>query len=1427
MQSAQLFSHRTSNLLVVCILQLVLMSHRAHSFPDIPTAVKPLGFHVLDVVQDKGTQLIQVIYNITASSSVVAIPYFSKSNWWKVDGANQWDIKNNPCYGSDDLCCIKALYDTYQVDRSDGAWYDGTDTEDPLCVDGVNAIVGRSIDNVPLYEMSYPSTIVASDILMDTLNTFTEADGLSYSSVLHGDVYMVTMTFPLRYFIPVLENGGGHANIALERNVEGVVKYQFFIGVVFITPRRSDNSVYIDVVQQNIEFTKSDFMFFSTATDQDRTPVHSVDLFIHQGRSSSNKVMQYVEFYIGYDESVYVGGIQLNMDSLKWIRSSSYESNYSKWNTPCGLQGYYTKEAIQENGKSETESFQDITCLPQTPSFCQCRQGRLWLPFHIEDASPEKGFISGPDFVDNIYMQLSVTLIDSNGDGVEAFIFTSIDLDTFPVLEHCKSSILEFNTLVDVLTVTAAIGVEQGQGTVLQSHLSTISSTSTIFMEEGPANILPSYSSAALDIQISMNAQFGTQTKFRLDNLIVMNFLGKDNDAYQDMMDKIKTGTAFTVTKSDTASKLYSIQPNVDELCTQIYDRSVLHIDNFYCMWRSVIVDDTVLPEFEESIFYMDQMGNFDEEQNANTDYYTAFLSWYDKTYESGLNPESEIGKNYLYDRCISYDRLSKSGYYPAYGVNDQEYETVEIPAKGSYGCVFIDPGYRWISRRNGASQMSTFDISDKTLVAAILTIVQTDGTTGRRLLMHDGEDISMYHIDESEIETDSKPIMMSQELGDQKHAASSQHTTSNENDLDIRSLIDPTAVANTWSPQSIAKMQTNYIQHHLLHGSVLRPRNVREMSASPQKGVQSLPYLLYERNRKAGRNLLSYYESEAEHLHLKTIMDQSSSSSLVQDNDWVMSDLNIAYMTGHNNYTWQMFNFHVFKQKEISWSVFRSNLQNVFQHCNHLMGADVIGANVTGLLAHSDSEDLYQNISARGQSTAVHVYGILRSQNVFSALFRETLKCILAVSVSSTTSLTVSQVIMRAQNCSSSTFASTQQQLIDNLFLTSCGNGMTPLNEDTCSVIYNPIKVNPEPAALFYTAADAVAPVLFFKIVLDKFVAAEDEEALVASTRENLAYSLNVQIDTILLELKTKSESLVPTRRRLLAVEQSLLVWVYPEPSGRGYSAFPPESTSPGDVYAQKRGSIQRGLVNLVGTSRMSETAETVETGFSVAPVLPLALGHFSLCIVDMVITPIFLRSIDKETLLQSLVTELSVEFLIPKSQVRLITMNRAEDSDDLRIITEIRVATSSRARQLSMMLRDNAISFARKIQQRISQKGLSTGTTLFSVVVKPGNFLLPEHATNERVNGVEVVFSIIGIVVSMVGLLLIWFACYSHPFNDDEANHLHMKALSAIQVQEPRPLAITMRIPGSREFVANLDPQLHYPTHHMYRDYIPMRVG
>jgi hypothetical protein len=53
-----------------------------------------------------------------------------------------------------------------------------------------------------------------------------------------------------------------------------------------------------------------------------------------------------------------------------------------------------------------------------------------------------------------------------------------------------------------------------------------------------------------------------------------------------------------------------------------------------------------------------------------------------------------------------------------------------------SYGCLYVDPGYRWISRTGASGPTSPFAISDKTIVAAVLTITTGDGTVVRRRLL-------------------------------------------------------------------------------------------------------------------------------------------------------------------------------------------------------------------------------------------------------------------------------------------------------------------------------------------------------------------------------------------------------------------------------------------------------------------------------------------------------------------------------------------------------------------------------------------------------------------------------------------------------------------------------------------------------------------
>ena len=46
------------------------------------------------------------------------------------------------------------------------------------------------------------------------------------------------------------------------------------------------------VMQENIEFTKSDIGFFTVSTQHDRSATKSVDAFIHQGKQRLKRMQQ-------------------------------------------------------------------------------------------------------------------------------------------------------------------------------------------------------------------------------------------------------------------------------------------------------------------------------------------------------------------------------------------------------------------------------------------------------------------------------------------------------------------------------------------------------------------------------------------------------------------------------------------------------------------------------------------------------------------------------------------------------------------------------------------------------------------------------------------------------------------------------------------------------------------------------------------------------------------------------------------------------------------------------------------------------------------------------------------------------------------------------------------------------------------------------
>jgi len=712
-------------------------------YAETATTVPP-GFNVYDVRQDEGTQRMHVILNISGGDQVHPLLYFTpKQDGTEGTGAGDtFDVNNHPCVSApDDICCLKRFYEEYGILDAPGLPGQVCDSEGTF-----SSIQSPSSQDSSLAPLSFPGTLDGSNLFEGAESAYKA--GMSVTMEGAGSNRQVTLKFPIDYLD---QNTGGGAHARVSKTGEHEWKYEFYVGVVFISTRTDSAGVRVQVLQHNIEFTKSQYMFFSVASQQERTPVQSVDMFVHQGKASDNRLMQYVEFFMGYDRDVY-DQVSVTLPSIKYAKAASYDT--AVWKLPCGETGF--REGAN---RSFYDEFENLACLPHDPHFCECVGGRLWIPFNQEDATAEHGYIAGPDFENVIFIQMMVELVEkATGDVVEANVFASVDLSSYPVLEHCTTSITEFQSVADVIHVSASTGIEGDTGTPLSLSVNFTGGVEEIGAD---ADVKPSYASAALSLEFNMGRyfmdDFGRANEMHIDSLVVMNFLADDGVVYDAMKRSIAAGHGFSVVRTEGGPSVQlNIVPNIDAGSCERVQGTDLSGVNFNCMWREVVNDGAVVPAFQESVFLMDTMAVHThtqaEHEGAVGGPYGEFLEWFDTTYLTGTTPDSTRGRDYLYSRCKGYDgKLSADAADIAYAE-----KTAYTPLKphGDYSCLFIDPGYRWVSRAVGQTVGSSYDISDKTIVAGILTIRGTNGViSGRRLLTFDGDGVKLRQLDEADDE--------------------------------------------------------------------------------------------------------------------------------------------------------------------------------------------------------------------------------------------------------------------------------------------------------------------------------------------------------------------------------------------------------------------------------------------------------------------------------------------------------------------------------------------------------------------------------------------------------------------------------------------------------------------------------------------------
>jgi hypothetical protein len=239
-----------------------------------------------------------------------------------------------------------------------------------------------------------------------------------------------------------------------------------------------------------------------------------------------------------------------------------------------------------------------------------------------------------------------------------------------------------------------------------------------------------SYAEAVIAVEFDaitfLSREFAASYKYRIDSLLILNFLGLTNTHFERIRDMVTTGSGFVVEQLDGHTH-YTLTPDfgVDILCPEVGDTLGISTGHMQCFWRRAIVANEVQPVARESIYYYRKNGT-DDRDNAK--------SWIAENILGGTSTWSVQKASKYFDKTCERNNAAQS-------------------ESRSYGCLYIDPGYRWVSRlHEHSSKMSPFSISDKTIIVAIMTIVSDTGDVIRRRLLTVDNNQVQTGIDDMEI---------------------------------------------------------------------------------------------------------------------------------------------------------------------------------------------------------------------------------------------------------------------------------------------------------------------------------------------------------------------------------------------------------------------------------------------------------------------------------------------------------------------------------------------------------------------------------------------------------------------------------------------------------------------------------------------------
>ena len=432
----------------------------AFAYKDELVVTQSVGFRMKSVVQDVGTQQIVAKFVISGGNNVVPILYMPKVN----SPEAYLDVASNPCASieRDKLCCLKSMNGMYDMDVS---WVQRLSL---AVMEACNStdIPFSAVNNEAFSGGTFPGTLGISTILQGGNLIPIPGVVYTYESVMSDDNVnyenMITLRMATTYVVPLSK--------VLDLGL-GTYKYEFFVGVVFATLLEKSTDILTTVVQQRIEFTKSDFGFFAVGTEQDRSIIKQVATFIHEAKNppemdgdeivigTGGEKYQYVEVNIDFD-SLYTQGtksVKVMMDTLKFAQSATSPVLITDWTFPCSP---VESSFYQQNVADWTNLFAK-NCLPERPTFCSetFTNKRFFIPFDTTTATATNGYVHGINRGETLFVAFEIIFSDSVGNSelVET-VYATVNVNNFPVLEHCADAVVVYHDITETVQVAVTLG---------------------------------------------------------------------------------------------------------------------------------------------------------------------------------------------------------------------------------------------------------------------------------------------------------------------------------------------------------------------------------------------------------------------------------------------------------------------------------------------------------------------------------------------------------------------------------------------------------------------------------------------------------------------------------------------------------------------------------------------------------------------------------------------------------------------------------------------------------------------------------------------------------------------------------------------------------------------------------------------------------